>query len=550
MAEARGRALDEAVDRWVVLYYCHRAVQAFRAGHSQDFRQLRDILHDKDWDRLEFVLVRPLALEQRIQLQLRIIQLLSRLEENWTTDSEGEQMPFESALVFLETMKRERQLDAEVIEELRRKIKEAAVIACVKNQEFEKANRLLKMQMSRDPSIQKTRVALQSIIRDKNFTHPTIWNFSFKAFQQEVLLCLEDYLDDSEPFLLEVARKNLADMEAPRLSPLGAASEETVASEDTAGAAGLAEAKKDESTERPSRDVTEPPKEGEARGTEEERTEASEGDARLPPPAEEAPASEPERATDERVAAARPRAEPPGVSGREEPPEAVGRYPPRRPAFHTLPALREAFKALYDSTDAEAAFAKLDEADWACPKQISVPQEAKRCREEAEEEAAPPGSPPSVQKTRCLVTISRLVQGSEAVCACNLCANPEASPEPPDTPVAQPADAEAPTSPRSAQCSRPSKRSAGSWREEKETWSGEDELFDRMSSGGESTNTSVMSAAKKQKWTSEETEWIRAGVKKFGEGNWKAIFKAYRFKKRTPVMIKDRWRTMKKLGLN
>ncbi|XP_015262212.1 PREDICTED: telomeric repeat-binding factor 2 [Gekko japonicus] len=546
MAEARGRALDEAVDRWVVLFYCHRAVQAFRAGRSQDFRQLRDILHA--------VLVRPLALEQRIHLQLRIVQLLSRLEENWTTDSGAEQMPFESALVFLETMKRERQLDAKVIEELRRKIKEAAVIACVKNQEFEKANRLLKMQMSKDPSIQKTRVALQSIIREKNFAHPTIWKFSFKAFQQDVLLCLEDYLDDSEPFLLEMARKNLADTEAPRLSPLGAASEELVVSEDTEEATGSAGAKKDRSTGRSSRDLTKPLKEGEARGRKEERTEAlagaSDGDARLPPPVEEVPVSEPERATDERVAAASQRAEPPGVSGREEPPpaletpEAVGRYPHRRPAFHTLPALREAFKALCDSADADAAFAKLDETDWACPKQISVPHRAKRCREEEE---APPGSPPSFQKAKCLVTISRLVQGSETVCSCDLCASPEASPEPPGTPVARPADAETPTSPRSAQFSRLSKRSVG---EEKETWSGEDELFERMSSGGESTNTSVMSAAKKQKWTSEETEWIRAGVKKFGEGNWKAIFKAYRFKKRTPVMIKDRWRTMKKLGLN
>lgn len=44
---------------------------------------------------------------------------------DWAPDSGAEQTPFESALVFLETMKRERQLGAKVIEELRRKIKEA-----------------------------------------------------------------------------------------------------------------------------------------------------------------------------------------------------------------------------------------------------------------------------------------------------------------------------------------------------------------------------------------------------------------------------------------
>ncbi|XP_060109887.1 LOW QUALITY PROTEIN: telomeric repeat-binding factor 2 [Heteronotia binoei] len=539
MAEARERALEEAVGRWVVLFYAHRAVQAYRAGRSQDFRQLRDILNA--------VLVRPLALEQGIHLQLRIVQLLSRLEENWTTDSGAEEMPFESALLFLETMKRERQLDAKVIENLRRKIKEAAVIACVKNQEFEKANRLLKTHLSKDPSIQKTRWALQSIVREKNFSHPTVWNFSFKAFQQEVLLCLEDCLDGSEPFLLDMARKKLTDTEAPGLSPLGAASEETVASEDPEEVAGSAETKKDQSTRRSSEGLTKPTKEGEATGVEERRPEAavvaSDGDMRLLPPVEE------ERAVSER-------AEPPRAASREEPPpalgtpETAGRCSPKRPAFHSLSALREAFKALHDSTDADAAFSKLDETDWAWPKQTPVPHRAKRQREEEEAAAAAPGTSPSFQKTRCLVTISRLVQGCDAACACDSCASPEVSAEPPGTPVAQPADPETPTSPRAPQLPRLPKRRWRSWREEKDTWSEEEDLFDHMSSGGESTNTSVTSGAKKQKWTAEETEWIREGVKKYGEGNWKAIFKAYRFRKRTPVMIKDRWRTMKKLGLN
>lgn len=128
------------------------------------------------------------------------------------------------------------------------------------------------------------------------------------------------------------------------------------------------------------------------------------------------------------------------------------RNPPKSPAFHSLPALREAFKALHDSTDVDVAFSRLDETDWVCHKQISAPQRVKRRREE---EAAPPGSPPSFQKTSRGVTISRLVQGCEAACCCDLCASPEASPEPPGTPVAQPADPEIPplpASPRFPRC--------------------------------------------------------------------------------------------------
>ncbi|XP_073440323.1 telomeric repeat-binding factor 2 isoform X5 [Dendrobates tinctorius] len=80
--------------------------------------------------------------------------------------------------------------------------------------------------------------------------------------------------------------------------------------------------------------------------------------------------------------------------------------------------------------------------------------------------------------------------------------------------------------------------------EELDTWSDEEELFHRSRSSDSRVGT-----AKKKKWSVEESEWIRSGVKKFGEGKWVQILKKYPFKDRTPCMIKDRWRTMKKLSL-
>ena len=56
--------------------------------------------------------------------------------------------------------------------------------------------------------------------------------------------------------------------------------------------------------------------------------------------------------------------------------------------------------------------------------------------------------------------------------------------------------------------------------------------------------------ARRQRWTEQEKNIVRIGVKRFGPGHWKEIKNAYPqiLRNRTVVQIKDCWRTMSKSG--
>ncbi|KAF6289201.1 telomeric repeat binding factor 2 [Rhinolophus ferrumequinum] len=450
--------LEEAVNRWVLKFYFHEALRAFRSSRYGDFRQIRDIM--------QALLVRPLGKEHTVSRLLRVMQCLSRIEEgenlDCSFDMEAELTPLESAINVLEMIKTEFTLTEAMVESSRKLVKEAAVIICIKNKEFEKASKILKKHMSKDPTTQKLRNDLLNIIREKNLSHPVIQNFSYEIFQQKMLRFLESHLDDAEPYLLTMAKKALKSESAAS----------TTVKED------------------------------------------------------KQPAPEPV----------------------EKPPREPARQLRNTPTTIGIRTLKAAFKTLSDSQDSEAVFSKLDQKDLVLPNQAFLPSPAlknKRPRKDENECSAPPEgeSGSELQPKNKRMTISRLVleedsQSSEA--------NPglDSSQDVIPASLAKPSVLNHPLPGEKKPKVLKGKWNSSNGVEEKETWVEEDELF--QVPDGESTT----SVTKKQKWTVEESEWVKAGVQKFGEGNWAAISKNYPFVNRTAVMIKDRWRTMKRLGMN
>ncbi|NXG16042.1 TERF2 factor, partial [Grallaria varia] len=673
---------EETVNGWVLHFYFHRAMEAYRCGRNRDFRQLRDIM--------QALLVRPLDKKPEVAQMLRIMQLLSRVEEgenlDCTFDKESELTPLESALAVLELVHKEFSVPERTMETVQRTVKEAAVIVCIKNKEFDKASKIVKRHMGKDPKNQKKRNEWLAVIREKNLSHPKVKNFSYQDFQQSMFEFLKVYMDDSEPLLLTVMKKtlNLEHADEPKslsLTPKfedgpedqAAAPEALEGAEGPAGApepAGAAE--EPEGPASPAEGAVDPT-------AAPEPVEGASGPAAALEPMEVAndPAATPEhltaeldvlRDTPEPMEIAKEEAavtpELPGVSTRdserwaeESGPglcmkcghsslplcpgssqfpkcqprpaqrcwgvgnsraavehghvfskpaswdtallggwtrglgipssmESVGqalgvpvegtagsrgsgapvvvslqpaqlclfcRQPPGAVGFSCgISVLREAFKILSDSQDSDALFTELDKTDFTFPKQLSpsVSHRTKR-RKEAENQDSEISDPPEIpHKGKRLFTISELVMETD-----NQSSKSSESPDSSQEPVVSSASRPVQKLHDQPVTTETAKSFQGRWNsscgtEEKDSWSEEDELFsDAASFGTNNNHTTRVFSSKKQKWTIQESGWIKEGVKKFGEGRWKAICQKYPFQNRTPVMIKDRWRTMKKLGI-
>ncbi|XP_061300054.1 telomeric repeat-binding factor 2 isoform X1 [Pezoporus flaviventris] len=567
-------AEEAAVNSHVLQFYFHQALAAYRAGRNRDFRQLRDVM--------QALLVRPLEKDHVMARRLRLMQFLSRVEEgenlDCTFDKESDLTPLESAIGVLELIHTEFAVTQETMETLREMVKEAAVIVCIRNREFEKAAEIVRRHIGKELKSQKKKKELLTVIQGKDCSHPVVRNFSYKDFQRSTFQFLETYMDDSEPLLQTIIKKTSSSEHAkkPRrpsvtpesangpkddtLEPLGEGEgpegtpEPAEMPEDLEGAPSPAEGADDPTAGSDLREGTsdfatasEPMEEGTDPEATPDHITATDNNFE--------DASEPMHISKELAAAATPELpaadpaatpQPLGVSCMDS-----KRGPSGTETTYGISVLREAFKILSDSRDSGALFTKLDETDFSFPKQLSpsVSHRTKKRKEAEKQDSDISDSPEIIHKTRRLYTISKLVMEQDSQCS-ELSERPDSSQEPVVSSASRPVQklCDPPVSTNSAKSFR-RKWNSRQGLEEKESWSEEEELFPGAASFETASYNSTVFSSKKQKWTVEESEWIKEGVRKFGEGRWKAIFQKYPFQNRTAVMIKDRWRTMKKLGI-
>lgn len=204
---------------------------------------------------------------------------------------------------------------------------------------------------------------------------------------------------------------------------------------------------------------------------------------------------------------------------------------------------------LSNSPDSDALFNKLDETDLPSPQQMSpsVSHRTKRRKEEKNQGSETLDSPEIPHKSKRLFTISKMIMDQGSQCS-KSSESPDSSQERVVSSAYRPVQ-ELPDQPVSTKRSSQQRWNSSYGEERKDSWSDEDELFTDAALTETSSNNSTVYGSKKQKWTVQESEWIKDGVRKYGEGRWKTISEKYPFQNRTSVQIKDRYRTMKKLGI-
>ncbi|XP_069822204.1 telomeric repeat-binding factor 2 isoform X2 [Dendropsophus ebraccatus] len=482
-------ALEPVVNQWVLEYFFHLYVDAFKNSRNEDFVQIRDMV--------SILIQRRLKCGEQNSQVLRIMQLLSCVEEggdlDCTFDEEKNETPLESAIGILDAMSQEKTFPTDLINTNQQMLKEAAVVACIQKQQFSRARSILKKHITNSRST-RLRADLMHIIQEKNLKHPLIANFSLSTIKEKVYSMFENQIQKIPSSLLKLAQKD----PVPNLN---------------------GESKESLSPDKQPEPIME-------NGSPQGETSTPH---HLSPPSQSKVVTNVEKKVESEVDCG---------------------------PTYSLSAIRSKFLLLCQDENPDVKIRHLCETDFCRENTQSI--SAKTHKSKSPRACSPreeTSSKSEMGKQRCLVTLHQLVMEPDSQQESEIEEEDKEEREIVVKPQQQKRSSAAirrlfnspTTSKRRKTLTDNHVPDKDTVVEEQDTWSDEDSLFqeNRSSKSGNSTSSS----GRRKKWTEEETEWIKMGVEKYGEGKWSRILRSYPFKQRTAIMIKDRWRTMKKLSL-
>lgn len=400
---------------------------------------------------------------------------------------ESDTFPLGSILTILGQMKTELTLDEYLFEEVREAVVKQAVIESIKNRRFREASTILERHLNKDSAHQKL---LSAIIKEKNSSHPDLDLFPYSNLKKMMLCFAESLIGNAVPFLLLSAEKSTSTIPEIQKDVILTCVQ-----------------------------------------VENQNMLTSDGNKCLSSPGDECC-----------VCSSRVEETQPGF-----------------PCSFT--ALQTAFCALNKSTlDPLALFEKMDVSDFNVCESREMQCRARSKKQKTKAKEIQRFKKPSAN---CIQAVSRFVidpdSQDEVECPDTVSDGRKTIHNDRESPTkshnGNGAFKEIMNQETSLNVKRQKFFNHPGIVEKKEDWSDEELLFgeprnNSIQNGRTSPTESTFScSSKRQKWTIEESEWIKQGVQKFGVGNWLKILKHYPFCDRTSVTIKDRWRTMQKLNM-